>query len=468
MSIHFNFASMLSDAIGNMDGITAKELNSTSSLIKNTAVSLAEIRRTGELPFWDLPFNNKMIDEVAEFANKTIDNFDDFVQIGIGGSALGPIALHGALCHIEYNLLSKTERGGCRFFCPDNVDPDLFSGTLDVINLDRALIHIVSKSGGTAETISQFLIIVDLLKKKLGNVWQKHIVISTDPEKGILRKFAIENDIKTFPIDSGVGGRFSVLTPVGLLPAAMTGIDIMELCAGARSVSESCFQTDIEFNPSAKFAVLLYLVQALKRKPIHVMFAYSNRLYPIADWFRQLWAESLGKKYDLNGNVVNTGPTPIKAIGATDQHSQVQLYMEGPNDKTVIFLKAKSFKSAVSIPSLEGEAVEADYLAGSELGKLLNIEQTATAFALTNAHRPNMTIELDHIDARHIGALLYLLESSVLYAGALYNVNPLDQPGVEQGKHATFALMGKSGYEAEKSKIDEWLSRDTASFSLEL
>jgi glucose-6-phosphate isomerase len=248
----------------------------------------------------------------------------------------------------------------------------------------------------------------------------------------------------------------------------MTGIDISDLCAGARAVAESCFQRDIELNPSAKFASLLYLSQELKRKPIHVMFAYANRLYPIADWFRQLWAESLGKKYDLSGKVVNTGPTPVKAIGATDQHSQVQLYMEGPNDKSVIFLKTKSFQSAISIPSLGSDTEESGYLSGCDLGKLLNVEQTATAYALTKAQRPNMTIELDKVDPHHIGALLYLLESSVLYAGALYNVDPLDQPGVEQGKKATFALMGRQGYEAEKSEIDSWISQDNSSISLEL
>lgn len=459
---------MMAESVGVSAGISVDELESTTGLTQRTASDLPNRRLSGELPFWDLPFNTKMIEEVASFAEQNIDCFDDFVQIGIGGSALGPKALQGSLCHIEHNLLSKSERGGCRFFCPDNVDPDLFSGTLDVINLDRTLFHIVSKSGGTAETIAQFMIIVDLLKSKIGDEWHKHLVISTDPEKVFLRKIAVDNDIRTFSIDPGVSGRFSVLTSVGLLPAAMTAIDIGELCAGARSVCDSCFESDLDSNPSAKLAALLYLMQELKQKPIHVMFAYANRLYPIADWFRQLWAESLGKKYDLTGNIINAGPTPIKAIGATDQHSQLQLYMEGPNDKVVVFLKANSFQTAVSIPNLSGASVETDYLSGGELGKLLNIEQTATAYALTKANRPNMTIELDRIDPRHIGALLYLLESSVLYAGALYNVNPLDQPGVEQGKLATFALMGRPGYEAQKDVFDKWSNRDNSTFILEL
>jgi len=187
---------------------------------------------------------------------------------------------------------------------------------------------------------------------------------------------------------------------------------------------------------------------------MQVFFAYSNRLYFIADWMRQLWAESLGKKFDLQGKEVYTGPTPLKALGVTDQHSQVQLYMEGPQDKVIIFLGVKEFENKIEIPSGVLDTPDTSYLGGAELGQLLNAERRATRQALTEAGRPNLTLEMDQIDPPHIGALMYLLEAATLYAGGFYNVNPLDQPGVEAGKKAAYALMGRVGYEDLRQRLE--------------
>jgi len=379
--------------------------------------------------------------------------------MGIGGSALGPTALHGALNHLQHNLIPDADRQGCRYFCPDNVDPDYLGATLDVINPEETLFNVVSKSGGTAETVAQFLVVVDLLRKQLGRKWKDNLILTTDPEKGFLRDFAKSEGIATFPIHPGVGGRFCVLTPVGLLPAAMTGINISALCLGARAMKTPCLSAELESNPAAMFAGLLYLMQVVKGRPIHVMFAYSNRLYPISDWFRQLWAESLGKRYSTDGREVFTGPTPIKAIGATDQHSQVQLYVEGPSDKAFVILGARRFGRELVMPDIGLNIPEASYLQGAEMGNLLNAERRATAYALAEAGRPTMTIELDAIDAPHIGALLYMLEVATLFGGGFYRVNPLDQPGVEAGKKATYALMGRKGFESERIAMEKFYQR---------
>ncbi len=445
---------MFENIVGVGNGVNQSMLKGLNETFNQTRAQLQTALVAGDLPFWDLPFDNQIIGQVVEFAADKKRLFKNFVLLGIGGSALGPIALHSALNHLQHNLLPDDRRNGCRFFCPDNVDPDLVGDLLDAIDPAETLFNVVSKSGGTGETAAQFLIIVDLLRRRLGDHWRDNLIITTDPERGFLREFCAREDIQSFSIDPGVGGRFSVLTPVGLLPAAMSGIDIRMLCKGAGAVKKACFAERMEDNPAAMLAALLYLSQASLDRPIQVVFAYSNRLYPVADWFRQLWAESLGKRYSTDGREIFTGPTPVKAVGATDQHSQVQLYVEGPADKVFLFLGTREFRRSVPIPELGMREDTVDYLQGAELSRLLNAERRATTYALTSAGRPNMTLELDVIDPLHIGALMYLMEAATLYAGGFYNVNPLDQPGVEAGKLATYALMGRSGYEEKRVNID--------------
>ncbi len=455
MSLTIDYTAMFEDAVGRGNGVNRSMLNGLNETFNQTRAELQAGLTAGILPFWDLPFDDKSIERVETFASKNRPRFRNFVLLGIGGSALGPIALHGALNHLQHNLLPDDRRDGCRFFCPDNVDPDLVGDLLDTIDPSETLFNVVSKSGGTGETTAQFLVIVDLLQRRLGDRWRDNLVITTDPERGFLREFSAREAVQSFSIDPGVGGRFSILTPVGLLPAAMTGIDIRMLCRGAGALKRPCFAERLEDNPAAMLAALLYLSQQSLNRPIQVVFAYSNRLYPVADWFRQLWAESLGKRYSKRGDEIFTGPTPVKAVGATDQHSQVQLYVEGPADKVFLFLGTREFRRSVPIPGLGMSEDTVEYLQGAELGELLNAERRATAYALTRAGRPNMIIEHDRIDPMHIGGLMYLMEAATLYAGGFYDVNPLDQPGVEAGKLATYALMGRPGYEREREEIDK-------------
>jgi glucose-6-phosphate isomerase len=253
-------------------------------------------------------------------------------------------------------------------------------------------------------------------------------------------------------VPPSVGGRFSVLSAVGLLPAALIGVDIAQLLAGAEDMLQRCnAATSLTENPAGIFAALQVLAQTERGANIHVMMPYTDRLYGMADWYRQLWAESLGKRLGRNGSDVFRGPTPVKALGATDQHSQVQLYMEGPFDKTVTFLSTKEFAGDVQIPKLYEGVEELAYLGGSSLGALLSAEHAATAGALTKNGRMNMTIELARVDAHSIGQLLMMLQIATIYAGFFYDVNPLDQPGVELGKQLTYGLMGRTGFDATAS-----------------
>jgi glucose-6-phosphate isomerase len=305
--------------------------------------------------------------------------------------------------------------------------------------------------------MSQYMIVHEALRRALDDGYRGHLLFTTDPEKGVLRRLAGEEEIATLPIPPSVGGRFSVLSAVGLLPAALVGIEIRELLAGAAEMVKRCETDELSENPAALFAALQYLADTEAGAPLQVMMPYSDRLADVADWFRQLWAESLGKQKTRSGEDVFVGPTPVRALGATDQHSQVQLYMEGPFDKTITFLAARDGGEDVQIPAIYGEVPELGYLGGRTLGELLQTEMHATEAALAQRGRMNMTIELPAVDARSIGGLFMMLQIATVYAGAFYGVDPLDQPGVELGKELTYGIMGREGFE---SRREEWEHRE--------
>lgn len=456
--IAYDFTRMTADAVGAAHGITAKELSAFEKIAADAASTIKSQRAEGKLPFMNLPRDLKTAGEISAYASTAAKKYDNFVVLGIGGSALGAIALQSALNPAFYNLMPAKARGGRpRIFIEDNVEPDRIANLLQIIDPAKTLFNVITKSGGTAETMSAFMIARDMLAKKLGAASVKdHIVATTDAKKGILREIVDKEGFRSFIVPDGVGGRFSVLCSVGLLPAAMVGIDISELLAGAAYMDKICGAAKLSGNPALMAAALQYLACSKKGKSIQVMMPYSNRLKDVADWFRQLWAESLGKKFALDGKIVHAGQTPIKALGATDQHSQMQLYNEGPNDKTITLLRTETFGKEMRIPRAYMDVSEISYLAGHTMGELLNAECLATEMALTSAGRPNSCIILPRVSAHTVGQLLFMLELKTAYAGIFFGVNTFDQPGVEQGKIATFALMGRKGYEQQAEQIKKY------------
>jgi len=351
-----------------------------------------------------------------------------------------------------------------RLYVLDNIDPTTIAPFLDRIDMRRTLFNVVSKSGATAETMAQFLIIRERLQATFADdhdAYRGHIIFTTDPQKGVLREIANQENIAVLPVPPDVGGRFSVLSAVGLLPAALVGIDIEALLDGAAAMTERCRTPVLAENPAGLYASLQHTADTRLDANIHVMMAYTDRLYYVADWFRQLWAESLGKRHARNGADVFRGPTPVKALGPTDQHSQVQLYMEGPFDKTFTVLATNEFAVDVSIPKAYEKIDALSYLGGHTLGELLTAERRATQQALASNGRMNMTVELPSINAHAMGQLLMMLQIATVYAGALYDVDPFDQPGVELGKELTYGLMGRSGYRAPAvaGADDRWIVR---------
>ena len=403
------------------------------------------------------PVRSTHLEAVANLVNKHSD-VKTIVVLGIGGSSLGTIALHAALRPLTWNLIPDEERGGPRLFVLDNIDPDFVGPVFEEVRrldpgLEHTLFNVISKSGETAETAAQLMIVHSMLKSA-GNETGR-IVATTDARRGTLRTLCNERAWDTLPIPDGVGGRFSVLSPVGLFPAALSGIDIGGLLDGAAAMDSVCRATNEAENPAARLAWML-LEQTRRGRHNHVLMPYSNRLAMLADWYRQLWAESLGKLKQSHGEPEHMGPTPIRALGATDQHSQIQLYRDGPDDKVVGFVTLDEHENTVKIPPRFGvESLK--YLERSDLGQLMHAEQRATEYALATSQRPHYTIALPKLDAPSIGQFIWLWQVATAMAGDLLGIDPYDQPAVDTGKQATFGLMGRQGFDQWVSRVDELL-----------
>ncbi|SHH39487.1 glucose-6-phosphate isomerase [Thermosipho atlanticus] len=436
--LKFDFTNVFNEKIPN--GISENDIENQKDVIYNSINQLKN-----NIPgFVEVVFNRKWINSVLNIKN-FVKSYENLVVVGIGGSALGNIALQNSLRPINWNFLNKKERNGnLRIFVIDNVDPDYVSSILDLIDIKETLFNVISKSGSTAEAMANYLIVRGLLETHGLNP-KNHLVFTTDPKKGVLRKIAETEKITTLEIPENVGGRFSVLTPVGLLSAMAAGIDIEAIYEGAKSAYNKTINEDIWNNPSALIALVHYLYY-LKGRNISVMMAYSNKLYYLADWYRQLWAESLGKAYSKDNKKINVGQTPVKALGAVDQHSQIQLYNEGPDDKIITFLKTETFERNIKIPHSHIEK-ELSYLQGQTLSKLLNNELYGTEAALALNGKPSLRITFPKIDEFNVGQFIMYYELATAIAGDLFNVNPYDQPGVELGKKITYALMGRKGFE---------------------
>ncbi len=468
--IQLDYKNVMADVIGEEHGITKGQWADLAEKVEPLIpIVMAEIvghKRHPDITrtrYGSLLNNTRMIQKVKNQVKKIKqkDKCDNLVILGIGGSALGNIALQTALNSYMYNLDAKLRKDDQdnpdkpRLFIFDNVDPSQLSSFLNSLGggFKRTVFNVISKSGRTAETAAQFLLIKDKLRAKYPDEsLADHLVVTTGFERdkagkptSTLYKIAKAEKLKPLEVPKDVGGRFTVLSAVGLFSAAMCGVNIDELFAGARDMHTRVSHKDFKKNPAAINAAINY--HYYKRgKRNSVMMPYAYALKDMADWYRQLWAESLGKKLDLNQREVEIGPTPLKALGVTDQHSQVQLYREGPNDKLFTFLEVKNFQGDLTIGPAPKYASELDYLSKKKLSRLLNNEKKATEYALTKDQRPNLTVLFDRVNAHTIGQFLYLFEVTTSFAGALFNIDTYNQPAVELGKEATFALMGKTGY----------------------
>jgi glucose-6-phosphate isomerase len=379
----------------------------------------------------------KMHDQVSGFYNAVIDpelsqiqatqalaqkfranpSIKDCIFIGIGGSSLGPMCLIDSLKHLADSKI--------QFHFFENPDPIDWQYRIQRLNAASTMVCVVTKSGTTYETLSIFMLAYDWLKRGAGpNQAAAQTVAITDPEKGELLEFARKENIATLSIHPSVGGRFSVFTPVGLFAGALAGLNMEGFLNGAKKVRDYCEKATQEKN---LFLTWAHALQALnKTNPIHVMMPYSTPIRLLANWWVQLWAESLGKD--------GKGFTAIPSLGAIDQHSMLQLLRDGPNDKLIWFVNVQDFKTQVKVPSVDFKVKSFDLLEGQELGSILDTEFRAIQKVMTNQKRPHLQLQLDSISEESIGAMFFTLSMLTAYMGDVMKVNPFDQPGVEEGK----------------------------------
>ena len=431
--LKYEFQNMLAAQVGS-HGVSQDELKELSIKLKDIHSSLVKDYKDGGLGFTHLPEDSEMIKQVEQVADNLQAKFKNLIVIGIGGSDLGARALLRALDQGQDLRV---------YFLGATTDPEEIKQILSEVDLKDTALNIVSKSGGTIEPMSTFLYLRDLLKQTVGADFASHIVATTDPESGILHDLAASEGYATLPVPPGVGGRFSVLSAVGLLPAAAAGIDIKKMLEGAGKLNNSILREDnLEKNQAMVFAALQYLAYIKHQQNVAVLMPYAARLDKLGQWFRQLWAESLGKAKSLDGQAVNVGQTPVAALGPTDQHSQLQLWNEGPYDKTITFIEVEHLREQLRLPGDLDFIKPLAYLQDVELGSILKIERVATAQSLAENQRPNGTLIMEKINEESLGALFMFFEWAVTYAGALLNINTFNQPGVERSKVLIKASLG--------------------------
>jgi glucose-6-phosphate isomerase len=429
--ITIDFTNLLANSVGSEHGITERELNSLKSSSLETISLCKQMFDNDEIGFMKLPHSDDAVEDVELLAQKHKRRWENLLVIGIGGSSLGITMIFDALCHPYHNFLDSENRNFApRLFIIDNIDPEALTGLKTIINPENTLVVIITKSGETIETWANFFQYLSIFHYDLQ---ADQVIAITDIEEGFLRKFSIIQNWQILPVPRDVGGRFSILTPVGLFAAAMMNLDIKRLIAGARDMHERCLLTNFDKNPALQLASISWHLMKQKKKSISVMMPYANGLRSFSDWYRQLWAESLGKQTTLSGSTVFAGQTPVQALGATDQHSQIQLYREGPNDKLITFIEVQSFRFGGPMHKAPAKT-PFEHLRFLDTSDVLNIELAATRQLLTQSQRPNLTIAIPAITPYYLGQLIYLYEMTAIFTGIKLGVNPMNQPGIETSK----------------------------------
>lgn len=447
MTLRYDPAGLNPEIVGDAGGVSQTDRARLKTRLIEAHQRVRVAHERGELGFIDCPAFNT--GELLEWARqKRAQGFREQVIIAIGGSSLGARAIYESMNHRP----GSEPAAGLRAHFSENVDPVEFARLFSSLDLERTLFVIITKSGSTVETMAKFWFAWDQMIEAVGEARAaEHFVAITGPKNEGLRKLAEEFELQSFEVPTNIGGRFSVLTSVGLVPLALAGYDITALLDGAQSARECAALAKFEENTLLQASADLFSLYTRGYDQV-VMMAYSAQLLPIADWFRQLWAESLGKAEDRAGDQVNVGMTPIKALGVIDQHSQAQLYMEGPQDKILLFLEVTHFAREVLIPERPGLPEALNHLRGKSLGEILSAELRGTRAALAQAGRPSATWRFDAITPYNLGNFIFAWEFITAIFGELLNINAFDQPGVELGKKFAHGLLGRQGFE-------EWAER---------
>lgn len=442
MALRYDFLNMMRNRVG-AEGAAPEEVQALSGRLEIARRALRERKDSGALGFFDVPKRRPSLDAMRALLRKLDKDIDTLVVIGIGGSLLGTQAVHAALDGLESS--KRGARSLKLVFAGDATDPRAVRDVIDAVDWKRAAINVISKSGDTIEPMSVFVLLRERLVKAVGRAKAaKRTIATTDAAKGTLREIADREGYATLPVPN-VGGRFSVFTEVGAFPLLAAGIDVEDLWKGAAAEDAAFWKTSPTRNVPMLFAGLQWLLYR-RGKTISVLMPYAKRLQLVGQWYRQLWAESLGKKSDRHRNRVYTGPTPVAAIGPADQHSQLQLYIEGPSDKIVTLLEIDAFGVDERLPEPWPDIEGVSYFSGHTLKDIVHAEREATAEALAENRRPNGTLQMPDLSGKSLGSLLQALMTATAVAGELWDVDAFDQPGVEAGKRNMYRLLGRKNH----------------------
>jgi len=446
MTVRLDPSGMLNETLGSA-GLARADLDALAERAADTVRAVADRRAAGQLPVFALVQQPEALGRITALAREVRDEIDTLVVLGVGGSALGSRA-----------ILSALGSGTPRVVVADNVDPWSVGALLDDLDLTRTAFNVVSKSGETAATIAQFLIVRDRLLRALGAIeYKPRVIITTDAERGSLRQIVNDEGFRDLAVPAGVASRFSVLTAAGLFPAAVGGVRIEDVLAGAAWMDQRTRSPVLWENPALLLAAMLYLAETRASTHTVVLMPYSDRLRDLARWFAQLWAESLGKAVDLDGRKRAVGTTPQAAVGVSDQHSLLQLWLDGPADRVVCFVRVEDHGREIEIPSAYGDLEGVGYLRGKGLGALLNMEQRATELALQQRGRLSLTLSVPELNAFTLGQLVFLFEAVTVFAASLHRVDSWNQPAAEEGRQLTFGLAGRKAWE-DRDEVEAWLA----------
>ena len=463
----FDFNNLFSHSVGARHGVTENDLKNISAAAKKAqahldAILKDEASRVGlGLEWAKLPFQDKaFVREIQRMGDEIANAYENVISLGIGGSYLGLKAAQDALCPAYYNDFGPLRNGRPRiYFDGNNMDPDTLGALLGNLDPKKTFVVVISKSGETTETKAAFALVEAWLKRSAGDSYGRQVFAITDPSSGTLRKKVAAGQAKdglsfrSLPVMKGVGGRFSELN-IGLLHLAIVGVDIQEVLDGAASMAKRCASAEMLRNPAMMYAALHTVLYRKKSKEIAVLMPFSERLKSTADWYVQLLAESLGKKFSRKitktkddreiwvadtKKIVNVGRTPISARGTNDLHSIQQNNIEGENNKVVTFIRVEKFHDNIEVSGT------GDFLSGKKYSGLLSLAEEATEWALAREDRPNCTIIMPAITPFHWGELIFFFEMATAIEGELLGINAFDQPGVEGYKNYMYYRLGKSG-----------------------
>lgn len=428
--IRYDDTGMMAQAVGRF-GAGVGDLKSLASKLDDARHAILGMHERGEQGWMRLPDDREMLKEIRRTVTG-MDRYGTCLVCGIGGSDLGARAMYAALAPKKKKLV----------FLGANTDPDELHDIVSSVDLHHACINLISKSGSTIEPVTSFFYVYELMRKdRRITDPDARVVATTDPASGELRSLALKKGWATLPIPANVGGRFSTLSTVGLFPLAFAGASPGPILAGARDIASRFEKERVEDNAVLRYAAHHALAYLRRKQRVHVLMPYASRLRAFAEWYRQLWAESLGKKDGRRRTRVFAGPTPVAALGATDQHSQIQLYTEGPNDKTVTFLEVARFRHDLRVPKQIRAIPSLAPAGGKRFRDILHAERAATSMALTQAKRPNGTLMIPRISEDSMGALFMFFELAVAVMGELLDINAYNQPGVESGKKMMYAIL---------------------------